>query len=193
MTHETNNIDCEIYGIDDVTDVLSPGLLIYLDLVKTNIDEMVRIAGGANRLCPHCKTHKTREIIKLMRESGITHHKCATIAEAEMLASVGVKEVLIAYQLVGPNLKRLFTLQDKFPNTRFMTIADNPLVVEQMSEASAQRQTTIPLLIDLETAWAERVCRRMTTDLNSPNKSHLHPACLLMDCIGTTDKIANPI
>lgn len=68
-----------------------------------------------------------------------------------MLASVGVREVLIAYQLVGPNIKRLFELYDKFPGTRFTTIADNPLVVEATSDAAAQRKTVVPMLVDLET------------------------------------------
>ena len=29
-------------------------------------------------------------------------HKCATLAEAEMLAAAGVSDITIAYQLVGP-------------------------------------------------------------------------------------------
>ena len=131
MNHESKFIGGDVYGIDDVSDVLSPGLLIYRDLVEANIAEMIHVAGGPNRLCPHCKTHKTREITKLMLDSGITHHKCATIAEAEMLASVGVKEVLIAYQLVGPNIKRLFALYDSCllytsPSPRDATLSRMP-------------------------------------------------------------------
>ena len=151
MNHESKSIGGDVYGIDDVSDILSPGLLIYRDLVEANIAEMIHVAGGPNRLCPHCKTHKTREITKLMLDSGITHHKCATIAEAEMLASVGVKEVLIAYQLVGPNIKRLFALYDSFPGTRFATIVDNSLVAEQLNDEAAQRQIKLPVLVDLET------------------------------------------
>lgn len=151
MNHQTQSVGSGVYSIDDVSDVHSPGLLIYRDLVQANIAQMIQVAGAADRLCPHCKTHKTREITKLMLDSGITHHKCATIAEAEMLASVGVKEVLIAYQLVGPNIKRLFDLYDKFPGTRFTTIADNPLIVEAISEAASQRKMVVPMLVDLET------------------------------------------
>ena len=151
MNHGLQDVDCGIYSIDDVTEVQSPGLLIYLDFVKSNIKEMLRVAGAPSRLCPHCKTHKTKEIIKLMLQSGITHHKCATIAEAEVLASVGVKEVLIAYQLVGPNIKRLFALYDKFPGVRFATIADNSIVIEQINEIAEQKNLTIPMFVDLET------------------------------------------
>ena len=67
---------------------------------------MIDIAGGPQRLRPHVKTHKTREIARLELDAGITRHKCATIAEAEMLASCGVPDVLLAYNLVGPNCGR---------------------------------------------------------------------------------------
>ena len=68
---------------------------------------MVELAGGPARLRPHVKTHKTREIARMQLDAGVTKHKCATIAEAELLADVGVPDVLIAYPLVGPNLRRL--------------------------------------------------------------------------------------
>ena len=150
MNGESQSVDAGIYSIHDVSDVHSPGLLIYLDLLKNNIAEMIRVAGGPTRLYPHCKTHKTREITRLLLAAGVEHHKCATIAEAEMLASVGVPEVLIAYQLVGPNIKRLFVLNDKFPGTRFTTIVDNPVIVEWLAEAAQQHQVKLPLFIDLE-------------------------------------------
>ena len=82
MNLESQNVGSGVYSIDDVSDVHSPGLLIYRDLVQANLTQMIQIAGAAERLCPHCKTHKTKEITKLVLDSGITHHKCATIAEA---------------------------------------------------------------------------------------------------------------
>lgn len=150
-SNKSQTINHEIYAVEDVSDIHSPGLLVYLDLVKANLAEMIRVAGGAGRLCPHCKTHKTREITNLMLASGITHHKCATIAEAEMLAMVGVEDVLIAYQLVGPNINRLCDLIDKFPQTRFTTLVDNPYSLNELSAAVKARNATVGVLIDLET------------------------------------------
>ncbi|MFY8152388.1 MAG: ATP-binding cassette domain-containing protein, partial [Hyphomicrobiales bacterium] len=51
------------------------------------IAEMLRIAGGPERLRPHLKTHKLPELIRRQVELGITKFKCATIAEAEMAAA----------------------------------------------------------------------------------------------------------
>ena len=150
-SNKSQSISHEIYSVEDVSEIHSPGLLIYLDLVKSNLAEMIRVAGGAGRLCPHCKTHKTREITELMLESGVTHHKCATIAEAELLALAGVKDILIAYQMVGPNLTRLCKLIDKFPFARFTTLIDNPFSLTQLSHAMQSCNTTVGVLVDLET------------------------------------------
>lgn len=43
-----------------------------------------------------------------MIDAGITAFKGATIAEIELLASVGAKDVLLAYQPVGPKIDRFW-------------------------------------------------------------------------------------
>jgi D-threonine aldolase len=92
----------------DEDELLTPSLVFYPDLIRRNIAAVIEAVGGRpSRLRPHVKTHKTAEIVKLQLAAGVTKHKCATIAEAEMLASVGTPDVLIAYPLVGPNCQRL--------------------------------------------------------------------------------------
>ena len=127
--------DANDYTIKDASKILSPGLVIFRELLEHNLAEMVQVAGGSERLCPHCKTHKTREIIEMQIKLGITKHKCATIAEAEMLGDVGVEDVLLAYQMVGPNLSRLVQLTEKFPQTRFACLVDHPTAVSELSKA----------------------------------------------------------
>src|ERR1044071_5472522 len=107
------------YPLADVATVFSPSLVLYPDLIRQNIARVVEMAGGPGRLRPHVKTHKTREIARMLLDAGVTKHKCATVAEAEMLASAGAPDVLIAYPLVGPNLGRLAALIRKYPGTSF--------------------------------------------------------------------------
>src|SRR5438445_1223834 len=95
------------YRLRDTSTVLSPGLLFYKDLIRRNIARMIEMAGGPEKLRPHVKTHKTREIVRLELDAGISKHKCATLAEAEMTARCGAPDVLIAYNIVGPNIARL--------------------------------------------------------------------------------------
>ncbi len=48
-----------------------------------------------HRLVPHVKTHKMAEIVKMQIDAGISKLKCATIAEAEMLANAGAEKYFI--------------------------------------------------------------------------------------------------
>ncbi len=130
--------------------IFSPGLVVFRELLEHNLDAMVRIAGGAERLRPHCKTHKMPAIVRLLLERGIERHKCATIAEAEMLAQCGVQDVLIAYQLVGPNIGRLIRLMDKFPDARFTVLIDHPRPLEELSAAMESARHSAGVLMDVD-------------------------------------------
>src|SRR5262245_30645869 len=73
------------YFIHDTSAIFSPALLFFKELIASNLAHMLALAGGPARLRPHVKTHKTREIAQMELAAGITKHKCATLAEAEML------------------------------------------------------------------------------------------------------------
>ena len=129
------------YPLRDPSKVYSPALLFYKDLIQSNIARAIAIAGGPDRLRPHIKTHKTREIVRMQLAAGITKHKCATIAEAELLASCGVADVMIAYPIVGPNCGRVARLAAKFPGTRFgITIDHSRPLAELGATLSAGQQ-----------------------------------------------------
>src|SRR6478752_5768544 len=101
------------YFIENVADVFTPALVFYKDLILSNIAEVVRLSGSPKRLCPHVKTHKCKEIVKMQLDVGITSHKCATVAEAEMLAQCETPDVLISYPIIGPNVGRVRKLVEK--------------------------------------------------------------------------------
>ena len=117
----------------------SPGLVISRESLEHNLEQMVQIVGGPDSLRPHVKTHKMREIVRLWLQRGVVRHKCATIAEAEMLASEGVADILLAYQLVGPNISRWLELVTAFPKSRFSSLIDHPLAAMDLGEAAAAR------------------------------------------------------
>jgi len=138
------------YQVRDTSAIYSPALLFFKDLIRENIAKAVRIAGSAARLRPHAKTHKTREIAKMELDAGITKHKCATLAEAEMLAGCGVPDVLLAYPMVGPNCGRLARLVKHHPKTKFGTLVDHPSAARALSEAMTLEQQTVEALIDVD-------------------------------------------
>src|SRR6266436_9377518 len=115
-----------LYVLHDASALFTPALLFYKELIRRNIAHALTIAGSPSRLRPHVKTHKTREIVRLQLDAGITKHKCATIAEAEMLAQCGVPDVFLAYNMVGPNCARLAKLIQGYPRTHFSVTVDHP-------------------------------------------------------------------
>src|SRR4051812_47671361 len=98
------------YLLRDPSSLPSPALLFYKELIVRNLQHMVARVGSPQRLRPHVKTHKTREIVKLELAAGITKQKAATIAETELLAQCEVPDVLLAYPVVGPNARRFALL-----------------------------------------------------------------------------------
>ena len=52
----------ENFEVQDKDKLLTPGLLVFPDRVQHNIDAMIELAGGTNRLMPHVKTHKMSSV-----------------------------------------------------------------------------------------------------------------------------------
>lgn len=138
-----------VYVINNIDEVFSPALVFYKDLIRGNIAEAVRMVGSAKRLCPHAKTHKCKEIIRMQMDAGITTHKCATVAEAEMLAQCDVPDVLIAYPIVGPNVGRVRALVDKYPKSKFSVLCDHPDGAKGLSAGWAGMANKLDVLMDI--------------------------------------------
>ena len=128
----------------------SPSLLLYRQRIQHNLREMLRIAGDPVRLRPHVKTHKMGELVRRQIAVGITKFKTATIAEAEMCADSGAKDVLIAVPCVGGNAVRLAKLAKLHPDVRFSTIADDEETVRFLASAAQQANITLSVLIDID-------------------------------------------
>lgn len=126
----------------------SPGLIVYPDRVKRNIAKVLEMVNGnPNRLRPHIKTHKTKEVNDLLLAAGITKFKCATIAEAELLALSEAPDVLISMQLIGPNLERFTQLVNHYPKTTFSSIVDDALAASALDRTFAQSR--VGVFVDL--------------------------------------------
>ncbi|VTS03561.1 D-TA family PLP-dependent enzyme [Tuwongella immobilis] len=138
------------YRLKNAASVFSPALLFYRDFIEQNIALAVKMAGSADRLRPHVKTHKTREIVKMEQAQGIRKHKCATIAEAEMLGQCQADDVLIAYPLVGPNVQRLVALIRKYPATRFSCLIDHPKSAQALSDGVSKEGLTVDVVMDVD-------------------------------------------
>lgn len=139
------------YELNNPDEIDSPALLVYKDRVVSNIQTMIRIAGDVKRLVPHVKTHKMPEIVKMQLDAGISQFKCATIAEAEMLADTGATNILIAYQLNFSKAKRLLSLIKKYPKIEFASLVDNIESAKMLNDLFAKEKIIANVFIDVDT------------------------------------------
>lgn len=140
------NFDPSAFG-----DIASPGLLVWPAAVERNIARMIaQVDGDLPRLRPHVKTHKMVEVVRLQLDAGISKFKCATIAEAEMLAMAGSRDVLLAYQMVGPNARRLAELARLFPESEFATLVDDTGALERIAEEFSGEEKPLRVFVDVD-------------------------------------------
>lgn len=137
------------FEIENIEEVDSPTLVIYIERVKRNIAKVIEMAGNSARLRPHVKTHKTPQIIDLHLKKGIDKFKCATISEAEMCAQQGAKSIILAHQLTFPKYKRWIKLVQTFPKTEFIGIVDNHLTINDLNELALFYNLQLKLFLDV--------------------------------------------
>ena len=138
------------YRLFDEDAVASPALLVYPDRIEENVRRMIALAGSAERLRPHVKTHKLPQVVEIQLRHGIRKFKAATIAEAEMTAAAGAADILLAYPAIGPTASRLTALASRFPRVRFRAIADCDAAVEGLAAAARAAGIRLEVLVDLD-------------------------------------------
>ena len=137
-------------SIENLDQVPSPALLVFPDRARENARRMIAMVGDVARLRPHVKTHKMAEATRLQLELGITKFKCATIAEAEMVAQAGGQDVLLAFQPVGPHVERLARLAAKYPRARVGALVDDEATLGRVSAACRKVGSSVDMVIDID-------------------------------------------
>ena len=130
------------------TELDTPALLIDLDKMEANIETMANYFSTVNaELRPHVKTHKTPIISHKQIAAGAIGVTCAKLGEAEAVIHAGIRDVLIANQVVGPHkIARLINLAK---HSEIMVAVDNFENVQAISEAAAAKGATVRMLIEV--------------------------------------------
>lgn len=133
-------------------DLVTPSLLLDLDLFEANIAKMAAHAKAAKlNLRPHGKTHKCPEVAHRQLKAGAIGLCVATIREAEAMAAAGVKGLLITSELVGkPKIERLIKLVRRAPDT--MTVVDNLAHAQQLNDAAVAAKLKLNVMMDVDPA-----------------------------------------
>src|SRR5262245_20633579 len=127
----------------------TPALVVDLDIMEANI---TRIAAACResgvQWRPHVKGLKTPEIVKKALAAGAFGITCAKLGEAEVMATAGIQNILIANQIVAPSkMARLLTLLDK---AKPIVAVDSVTNVEALSEAMWREGRNLPVVIEVD-------------------------------------------
>jgi len=90
----------------------TPALIVDLDVMEANIMHIARTCREHHvGWRPHVKAHKTPEIARMQMAAGAIGITCAKVGEAEVMAAAGIRDILIANQIVGETkIRRLIGL-----------------------------------------------------------------------------------
>jgi len=121
----------EAYRVPGVEHMLTPALIVVSEIVDANIRTAIQHAGGANRLRPHIKTAKLERVIRRYVDFGIHQCKCATTREFEAACAAGVRDVLVAYPMMGRNAQRIRELSVRYPDVSASALVDHREQIQQ--------------------------------------------------------------
>jgi D-serine deaminase-like pyridoxal phosphate-dependent protein len=125
------------HRVGGIEDVLTPALVVYPQIVASNIARTLHLLGGdADRWRPHIKTAKLAYTLRMLVERGVRNFKCATTLELLVACDSGAADVLLAYPVVGANARRVLAIANQFPRVRISVLVENEEQVRQWRGSS---------------------------------------------------------
>jgi D-serine deaminase-like pyridoxal phosphate-dependent protein len=130
-------------------EVDTPQALVDLDMVDRNAAAML-VLGRANRVNVrvHFKSLKCGGLARYQMAAGFDTFLCAKLCEAEVLGDIGVKDVLVANQVVGPaKLRRLTTLARRADVSVCVDDAGN---VDDLAAAARAAGVSVDVVVEVD-------------------------------------------
>lgn len=128
----------------------TPTVVVDMKKVRNNLKNMAEdVAASGCSLRPHIKTHKISELARLQIQYGACGVTCAKISEAEVMASGGVKDIFIAYPLIGDfRIRRALKLTKLI---RLILAVDSLQGAKALSEAAEAEGISFEVRLEVDT------------------------------------------
>ena len=146
MTAQANMIGRPIRDLD------TPVLLVDLDKLDRNIARMrqVIIAEAGIGWRPHTKAIKTPAIAHKLLQAGAHGVTCAKLSEAEVMAAAGIRDIMIANQIVGnAKITRLVHL---LLHADIIVAVDCDAQVKALDAAAQAAKTRLRVVVEVNIA-----------------------------------------
>jgi len=139
----------ESSNLTSFASVDTPALLLDAGALKANIQRMAGFFEGRHsKLRPHFKSHKCTAISKMQMSAGAVGVTCAKLGEADVVADAGIRNILIANQIVGPlKIRRLVEL---CRSAEPMVAVDSVDNVKMLSEHASAAGVRIGVLVEVD-------------------------------------------
>ena len=113
MIHMTNATHCPPLG-STLDEIDTPCLLVDLDIFEANVKFLSEYCASHHvQWRPHAKCHKSPDAARKILDAGAIGLTCAKLGEAEVMASAGIRDLLIANPLASPiKVRRLAALRE---------------------------------------------------------------------------------
>lgn len=134
-----------------LSQIVTPMPVIDEDRLAANIARaQAYISSHGKTFRPHIKTHKIPAVARAQVDAGAIGINCQKLSEAEIFAQAGFDDILITYNILGPQrLPRLRALNDRI--TRLVVVADSNITVAGLSSAFAGAEKPLRVLIECDT------------------------------------------
>jgi len=128
----------------------TPALILDKNILMKNIKSMALLAKDAGiKLRPHIKAHKCKEIALLQIAQGACGVTAAKIGEAEVMFEAGIKDILLAYQLINPEkIERLINLIKK--GAQITCLIDNLKQAQELNSAAMENNLHIDIYVEVD-------------------------------------------
>lgn len=124
------------YRLSGAERVLTPALLVYPEVIASNIECTLNLLGGnADRWRAHIKTAKLNYTLGRLLEHGIVNFKCATTLELLEACQSGARDILVAYPIMGANARRVREIKQQFPRVAISVLVENEDQLRQWAGA----------------------------------------------------------
>ncbi len=132
-----------------IQDLPTPALVVDWPLLQANLSAMQAAADSYGKaLRPHVKTHKCSQLARLQLEKGAIGVTCATVGEAEAMAAAGIRDILIANQLVTPDkLARVAALLEH-ANVKF--VVDSAAGITIADQFAREKHVKFEVLVEVD-------------------------------------------
>ncbi|WP_203333693.1 alanine racemase [Planococcus beigongshangi] len=128
----------------------TPIVKVNLEKMEDNIRWLAQLAKEANvKLRPHTKTHKSPFIAHEQLKAGASGITTATLGEAEVMANSGIKDILIAFPIIGA--KKLERFQKLFENNNLIVGLDDYKIAIGLNEVGSRLNKKVPIYFDIDT------------------------------------------